>query len=205
MSPVFLTTNQSPYFLSKTGTLPFVYNGPTLLFVYKPTFPLVYNAAPSLLTTVNSKSIIQCTLSLTSLTCNVQSSLGLEHSLYVSCPCLILCHGRTATAAKNDADGNAPQCSIANYYPTKTLSIWTARKWRITGAGKQNLCLCYTFCGTGGAQVGAGGAQACDSRRRGCASLRQPAQGVRKPALASPGQGSLIIEKIPFSEVPAPG
>ncbi len=187
MSPVFLTTNQSPYFLSKTGTLPFVYNGPTLLFVYKPTFPLVYNAAPSLLTTVNSKSIIQCTLSLTSLTCNVQSSLGLEHSLYVSCPCLILCHGRTATAAKNDADGNAPQCSIANYYPTKTLSIWTARKWRITGAGNKTCASVTHFVAQGvrklaqgvlkPATAGAGGAQACDSRRRGCASLRWPAQG----------------------------
>ena len=82
MSPVFLATNQSPYFLSKTGTLPLVYNRLTLLFVYKPTFCFVYKATPSLLTTVYSNNILQCTLSLTSPTCKVQSSLGLEHPSY---------------------------------------------------------------------------------------------------------------------------
>ena len=93
VSPVFLATNQSPYFLSKTGTLPLVYNRLTLFFVYKPTFCFVYKAAPSLLTTVYSNTIFQCTVSLTSLTSKVQSDLGLEQPLYVSRPYLIPCRG----------------------------------------------------------------------------------------------------------------
>ena len=76
MSPVFLPTNQSPYFLPKTGTLPLVYNMLTLLFVYKPTFLFVYYAAPSLLTTVYGNNITQCTVSLTSLMCKVIRERG---------------------------------------------------------------------------------------------------------------------------------
>ncbi len=53
--------------------------------------------------------------------------------------------------------------------PTKTPPIWAARKWRITGAGTQNLRHRDTFCS-------AGGAQACAGQRKGCASLRRLAR-----------------------------
>ncbi len=62
--------------------------------------------------------------------------------------------------------------------PTKTTPIWEARKWRIAGAGTQNLRHGVKF-------GGAGVAQGCAGRRRGGARLRRAAQGWRKAAPGS--------------------